>query len=188
MLTKQNPYNFLSTNKFFTKCGVISSSFFSTPPIESNTADSTTQTPEPDKHDLLYWQMRRKKSLFLRYRQWWQHHYEQGTPKNNRQLEAQRLSHKAQALCKLVGAIRNNNAVFIFTNQMRHTNGVIFGASQGTTGGMALRFYAAVKIDLRRLKTVKKKNVIIGSHIRAMIKKNKVAPPFRSAEFALYHS
>ncbi len=94
----------------------------------------------------------------------------------------------SQALRKLVGAIRKNNSAFIITNQLRHCNGVMFGAGEKPTGGMALRFYAAVRIDLRRLKVVKAAHgEIIGSRIRATVKKNKVAAPRRAVEFTLYH-
>jgi recombination protein RecA len=93
----------------------------------------------------------------------------------------------SQALRKLVGAIRKNNTAFIFTNQLRQKTNVLFGSPEVPTGGMALRFYAAVRIDLRRIKMMKADGEIIGSHIRATVKKNKVAPPLRSAEFTLYH-
>ena len=97
------------------------------------------------------------------------------------------IENTPEALRKLVGAIRKNNTAFILTNQLRHNNRVVFCAPETPTGGMALRFYAAVRIDLRRLKVVKLKGEIIGSHIRATVKKNKVAAPLRVADFTLYH-
>ncbi len=89
----------------------------------------------------------------------------------------------SQALRKLTGAISKSNTAVIFTNQIRHKIGVMFGNPETTSGGLALKFYSSVRIDIRKIGTIKEKDEIIGSHHRARIKKNKVAPPFREAEF-----
>ena len=89
----------------------------------------------------------------------------------------------SQALRKLTGAISKSHTAVIFTNQIRHKIGVMFGNPETTSGGLALKFYSSVRIDIRKIGTIKEGDEVIGSHHRARIKKNKVAPPFREAEF-----
>lgn len=95
-------------------------------------------------------------------------------------LQARLMS---QALRKLTGAIKRSNTAVIFTNQLRMKIGVLFGNPETTTGGNALKFYAAVRMDMRRAEAIKDKGVVIGNRVRVRVKKNKVAPPFRVAEF-----
>lgn len=95
-------------------------------------------------------------------------------------LQARLMS---QALRKLTGAIKRSNTAVIFTNQLRMKIGVLFGNPETTTGGNALKFYAAVRLDLRKAEAIKQKTEVIGNRIRARVKKNKVAPPFKVAEF-----
>jgi recombination protein RecA len=89
----------------------------------------------------------------------------------------------SQALRKLTGAISKSKTVLIFTNQLRQKIGVMFGNPETTSGGMALKFYSSVRIDLRRIEVLKDGETVIGSRHRARIVKNKVAPPLRVAEF-----
>ena len=89
----------------------------------------------------------------------------------------------SQALRKLTGAVSRSNTALVFTNQLREKIGVMFGNPETTPGGRALKFYASVRLDIRRIETIKSGTDSIGSRVRVKVVKNKVAAPFRVAEF-----
>ncbi|OGK18186.1 hypothetical protein A2866_04840 [Candidatus Roizmanbacteria bacterium RIFCSPHIGHO2_01_FULL_39_8] len=97
-------------------------------------------------------------------------------------LQARLMS---QALRKLTGVLSKSKTTIVFTNQIRLKIGILFGNPETTPGGMALKFYCSVRMDVRKIETLKKNNQVYGARIRVKIVKNKVAPPFKDAEVVI---
>ena len=93
----------------------------------------------------------------------------------------------SQAMRKLTAAIQESNCAVIFTNQLRSNIGVMFGPTETTTGGNALKYYASVRLDIRRSTPIKRGDETVGNKVKVTVRKNKVAPPFKVTEFDIYY-